>query len=682
MNTLRKDTTATQEVVGVLIFSVLLVVSLSAGYVIAEQRVKEEHAPDATVEQSSIEAQSPDQLEIKPLVGDDVDLENAEVRVIFEDRNAPDAVLTNLQDAKDHSQSVQVSDTQTIQTAGDYKPVNQTVTYYERNGTTDQVELNTYKWQKEVDVEKKVRRYEVWNDSGDKKTVDSASGPPEKYEHSDDGKVVYKYKAWFGEGWSGSTTCYAIKKANCNLDYYYDKYDRVYIDRTGVKTENVTETVTAEYPVKPDEDWEKVSDEPVGTNTYELENPVPRYDEKQKEVTVGYKVINTTQEVDRSKTVYVASEDAPEADTDDDSMLATLAPVGVAEGGWTDDPGSVWDDFYGDNDNSSESSDPSDTTETDESSGSDWLLNDDRYVDSDDSQEGSDDAAADPDADTDDNGNAGNNTDANDVGPDLGSADQAFDTANENAAFLVDEDTSPLQNSAIGMGGTAGSKAAGTWTQGEFIIVQLDRPLLFEGERVTVQIVDSETNSLIMDRTVRIQDTKRFQFGPDGSEASEKLPGPPNRNISIDHNVSVDPGDGGDYSISPPDNTGDGIVGGGGGGGDGDSGTPTTGGDNPTVDINNSDGGIDKDEDEFKFIPDDQDAQFDITYEIEGEPNPERSVPPEIDEFVGGNTNIDDDADDEDSTDSVFSDDDDDNNGGSSDSDSSGADPVGPGLSP
>ena len=71
MNTLREDTTATQEVVGALIFSVLLVASLSAGYVVIQDQVEAEYAPDATVEQSSIEAKSTDQLEIKPLVGDD-----------------------------------------------------------------------------------------------------------------------------------------------------------------------------------------------------------------------------------------------------------------------------------------------------------------------------------------------------------------------------------------------------------------------------------------------------------------------------------------------------------------------------------------------------------------------------------------------------------------------------------
>ena len=367
MNTLREDTTATQEVVGALIFSVLLVASLSAGYVIIQDQVEAEYAPDATVEQSSIEAKSTDQLAIKPLVGDDVDLENAEVRVTFEDRNAPDAVLTDLQDAKDHSTQVQVSDTQTIETAGDVEPINQTVTYYERNGTTDQVELDVYKWQKEVDVEKQVRRYEVWNDSDDKKTVDSASGPPEKYDHSNEIGTVKRYEVTSG---SASTSCYDVEKSNCDFSSFYESYGYSDVDRSYQK-DTVTETITVEYPKQPGDGWEKASDEPVGTNTYELENPVPKYDEKQKEVTVGHKVTNTTQEVDRSKTVFVASEDAPEADTDDDSMFATLAPVGVAEGGWTDDLDSVWDDFYGDDDNGSESSDPSDTTETDKSSGRD-----------------------------------------------------------------------------------------------------------------------------------------------------------------------------------------------------------------------------------------------------------------------------------------------------------------------
>ena len=562
MNTLREDTTATQEVVGALIFSVLLVASLSAGYVIIQDQVEAEYAPDATVEQSSIEAKSTDQLAIKPLVGDDVDLENAEVRVTFEDRNAPDAVLTDLQDAKDHSTQVQVSDTQTIETAGDVEPINQTVTYYERNGTTDQVELDVYKWQKEVDVEKQVRRYEVWNDSDDKKTVDSASGPPEKYDHSNEIGTVKRYEVTSG---SASTTCYDVKKSNCDFSWFYDRYGYSGVDRSYDK-KTVTETITVEYPKQPGDGWEKVSDEPVGTSTYELENPVPRYDEKQEEVTVGYRITNTTQEVDRTETVYVASENAPEADTDDDSVLATLAPVGVAEGGWADDTGSAWDDFYGDDTGESESSDTgdstetNDTTETDESSGSDWFLDDDRYVDSGDSQEGGGDekntdenAATDPDADTGTNG-----TNGSDDAPDFGSADQALDTANSNAAFLAGDDVSPEQNSAIGMGGTVGSKAAGTWTQGESVVVQLDRPLLFEGERVTVQIVDSETNSLVMDRTVRIQDTKRFQFGPGGG-ATVVDGTAPDGNVSINDSVNVSDGTLGDLPnvSTEPDDDGD-----------------------------------------------------------------------------------------------------------------------------
>jgi hypothetical protein len=107
---------------------------------------------------------------------------------------------------------------------------------------------------------------------------------------------------------------------------------------------------------------------------------------------------------------------------------------------------------------------------------------------------------------------------------------------------------SPEQNAAVGMGSTAGSNAAGIWTQGESVIVQLDRPLLFEGGRVTVQIIDHETNSLVMDRTVRIQDTKRFQFAPDGGATvtDETAPG---SNVTINGSVGTPNG----YPRGPPD---------------------------------------------------------------------------------------------------------------------------------
>jgi hypothetical protein len=105
------------------------------------------------------------------------------------------------------------------------------------------------------------------------------------------------------------------------------------------------------------------------------------------------------------------------------------------------------------------------------------------------------------------------------------------------------------------MGGTAGSNAAGTWTQGESVVVQLDRPLLFEGERVTVQVVDRETNSLVMDRTVRIQDTKRFQFGPEGGATvtDETAPG---SNVTINGSVDTPDGSLGDLPTVGPDSEG------------------------------------------------------------------------------------------------------------------------------
>ena len=569
MNTLREDTTATQEVVGVLIFSVLLVVSLSAGYVIAEQRVKEEHAPDATVEQSSIEAKSPDQLEIKPLVGDDVDLTNAKVRVIFEDRNAPDAVLTNLQDAKDHSQSVQVSDTQTIQTAGDVEPINQTVTYYERNGTTDQVELNTYEWQKEVDVPVRVKKWRVWN-------VTDTEGPGVEYNYDTVHRTTTEGKpSRFDDGYDDGYLIvweveedYRPKCVATREDRHETCSESTITRAKSWHTVNETKNITVEYPEKPGDGWEKVSDEPVGTDTYELKQPAPKYDEKQKEVTVGYKIFNTTEEVDRTKTVYVASESAPEADSDDGGMIASIAPIGAA--GASGDSDSVWGDY---------------------GSGSDWgNFSDDKYAtdsqSDDESQspdgssgttDGSTNVGADSNTNTDETSDTASNTDDTGASEDSAQApgeatnsagesseaedtddvpaDQALDSANDNAMFLAGDDVSSEENSAIGMGGTAGSNAAGTWTQGESVVVQLDRPLLFEDEKVTVQIVDRETNSLVMDRTVRIQDTKRFQFGPDGSGTVTNETAPDD-NVTTDGSVDTPNGTLGDLPTINPNSEG------------------------------------------------------------------------------------------------------------------------------
>jgi len=566
MNTLREDTTATQEVVGALIFSVLLVASLGAGYVVIQDQVEAEHAPDATVEQSSIEAESTDQLAIKPLVGDDVDLENAEVRVTFEDRNAPDAVLTDLQDAKDHSQSVQVSDTQTIQTAGDVEPINQTVTYYERNGTVDQLELNTYKWQKEVNVPVRVKKWRVWN-------ITDTEGPGVEYNYDTVRRTTTEGKpSRFDGGYAdGYLIVWEVEedyRPKC-VATREDRHETCpYSTITRAKswhTVNETKNVTVEYPEKPGDGWEKVSDEPVGTDTYKLKQPAPTYDEKQKEVTVGYKITNTTKEVDRTKTVHVASENAPEADSDDGGMIASIAPIGAA--GASGDSDSVWGDY---------------------GSGSDWgNFSDDKYVtdsQSDDESQSPDGSSntvddstntgAGSDTNTDETSDTASNTDDTDASRDSAQApgdatnsagesseagdtddipaDQALDSANDNAAFLAGDDVSPEQNSAIGMGGTAGSNAAGTWTQGESVVVQLDRPLLFEGEKVTVQIVDRETNSLVMDRTVRIEDTKRFQFGPEGG-ATVTDETAPDENVTVNGSVGTPNGTLGDLPTINPD---------------------------------------------------------------------------------------------------------------------------------
>jgi uncharacterized membrane protein YgcG len=139
-------------------------------------------------------------------------------------------------------------------------------------------------------------------------------------------------------------------------------------------------------------------------------------------------------------------------------------------------------------------------------------------------------------------------------------------------------DAQYLGGPAVGVGGTVGTGTSGAWTQGESVVVQLDRPLLGAGERVAVEIIDRETNSLVMDRTVRIRGSERFQFAPDAADGSTGAPAewtPPN--VSVDPNVTVP-----DTNTSGPSPD------------DGDSGDTRSGGapatDSPNTDVPKDDG--------------------------------------------------------------------------------------------
>jgi len=647
MKTLRDDTTATSQVIGAVVMAALTITVLGGGYIATQERVEQEYAPAETVEQSSIEATSTDQLKIKPLVGDDVDLNNTKVKVTFKDRNAPPAVLYNAGKAKQQSAAVAARVNKTVSTGGNYTGINKTVTYYEQNGTTDEVELTRYKWQKEETYETIKRR------NGD---------PVRRYEI-----IVYEEGA-YGSYYDRTTHCEATYKlyGECDdkLDYISsrDIVKRVY-PVSYVRTTK-TKTYTHKSPVHPGDEWTKVK--ALGKQSYDLKNPKPIYEKRNKTVTVGYNASDTTATVTETRPVYVAT---------NETTSTSNGPTGV---------------------------DPKAATRT-------LGLNDSAEFDEVNAAASLDadaDADTDADADADTDVDADTDADVTTAGAsDTVPAEQAIKNAAADASFLVGEETTGTQNSAIGAGGSAGSKQSGTWVQGETLFVQLDRPLLFEGDRVRVQIIEQGSNSEVLDRTIRVQNPETFTFAPDGTEATEKLPVTPDRNISIDP-PSVDPGEGPNITDSPPDipappgdddDPSDDIdVGGdddpsdGGTGsddGDGGGGTPVIDDDDPAVDIDNSDEGVGEDEDTFKFIPDQTDAQLDIRYEIEGEPNPERSVPPEIDEFVGGIGSDDYGTSDENDDPDVFSDDDDDDpsysddDGGSSDYDYGAGDPVGPGLS-
>jgi len=441
------DTRGTSTVVATALLIFIIIVTATAAGAYVTDQFREETSDTTEIIESKIDTPTHDQVHISPLVGDDLELDTVEVRIEFLDRDAPPAVVTNLQAATDHSTSTQVTTTRTVDTAGEYEPVTKTVTSYEPTGeTTTEATLPVYNWSKDVEVERHVYEWRVWND-GDSlaeqqsQTAESATEP----EGWDNVRKVGKMKVFkvskersYAPGTYKSRECVENKWRDC----YYPRVNSV----KSWHTTTVTETVYTEAPVQPGDGWTKVSEESVGTETYTLEEPQPVYEERTREVVVGYDVSNTTQEVETEQTLY-AAEDA--VDTSD--------------------------------------------------------------------------AAADADADVD--------ASAADRG-----VEQRLDAAAANAAFLDGPGVDPAANTAVGVGGTLGTSTSGTWTQGETVVVQLDRPLLFEGDRVRVEIIDRETNSLVMDRTVRIENTERFQFSPEGGTtvASESAPASPEVDVAAD----------------------------------------------------------------------------------------------------------------------------------------------------
>ena len=419
----------------------IIIVSLTVAGAVATDRIQTEIRPDTEISESKIDATTQQQLRITPLVGDDINLNETEVRVTFPDRKAPPAVVTDVGAAKAGSQSIRAVDNTTIKSAGQFEPIynNVTVQWTENKSEVTQP---VYTWEAEVTREYQVNEYRHYNTFNDNlkerefaRNNDSLEERP-RVENA--GKaIVWEYQdCIYNEYWCDGSS------ETENRTYIGSEFDpsRSELDVNNETlaletakpvewhTTNETDTVRVKATREPnvsdrDLEWTKVSDEPVDNVTYELDKPRQVTYERTERVIVGFNVTNTTQEVTKPQTVHIA--------TDSASNVNLSQPAA---------------------------------------------------------------------------------------------------NANKDAGFFGDRGA----NTAAGVGGTAGTTYDGVLTKGESIAIQLDRPLLFAGERVHVEIIDKDTNSRVLDRTVRVDDPKQFRFTPTVINRTDV-------NRTEDGNVSVRP---------------------------------------------------------------------------------------------------------------------------------------------
>lgn len=594
MKTLQDDDRATSQALGVLALCVVMVGATTFAAAGLQTQFESETQSDSGIEETQIEAVQSDQVSITPMVGDDIDLENAEVRISFPDRDAPDAVVTNLEAGMEQSETQTVTYEEEVSAGYSADPVTEEVTYYERTGTKTHAELDVYEYQREYEVEVHAYEWEIvdhrgyWLPDEVADTVIQHERPNPSNYGGDSVNQVGKAKVWeyevdTGGFWSTSLEERTATQAN-PPDADGD------IEAVDWATETETRTKTVEHVESPGSEWEKVSDEPVGTETYELDEPQPQYEERTEEVVVGYDVEQETRTVERTATAYVA----PQANQNNGngngnngatvasvagSVVGTISPVQPASAFG----GSIWSGIGG------------------QSSTSDYLSDlggdGDDEVDTLDNHyyEGYDEGDSD-DEENEDNGNYADLSTPGDNSP--SPAQAALDNAADAAPFIDGSSNSASAdaesaNAAVGVGGTAGESQEGMWTQGESIIVQLDEPRIDEGDRVRVQIIDTEDNSVVLDKSIRAEGVEQISFDYDPGDTGAAVGNSPadGGGVTVD-DISVDapennlgdlpgasgqnPDDG--MGSSPPDTGGDSdSPSSGWDGSDGSSSTPSTG---------------------------------------------------------------------------------------------------------
>ena len=514
---------ASNTLVAVLLAGVVAISATAAGAIVTTQ-YQESLSDDTDITDAQIETPTRDQVRISSLVGDDLPLESTKVRIEFLDRNAPPAVVTDLSEGMSASNSVTVSETAEV-SQPKLEPVTQNVTVKIPNGTVNKTEVPAHKWER--GGKKQVTKTTSYGGDPDAEVhYVFIEYKPAKFRYSGaewdpndlmliEGANGEDHATWGGD-WSGVPSRFAACEAAAPDGALFNGGSWANGLGSNDYDERYPEPRDNTYPVKPGEplSYEYTKKYPACSDLVSdlKNNNYPRASEYDGTLLVGptqVKSPKVKETVDTTKTVVSPTEPDGDGWTKVESNVSTVTvELDSPKTTYKTETREVTVGYK----------EATSTTEVtrDREVYTTASVSDDVELNAEDTYSlFSGNATAGADGEVEDE-NSDDSSDSTVAATTTLPADAAIANANDNAAFL----RNGRPNSAAGVGGTVGTTESGMMMQGDELIIQLDRPLLYDDERISVEIIDTETNTVVLDQNARVNDLSAIALAADTTNGS------------------------------------------------------------------------------------------------------------------------------------------------------------------